>query len=83
MHGVAKASGVRRCLRRSLGTVSARDLSNSGHSFSLKFLCAQLHWGKPGMIALRNVMLVQMWCRHTCGVQSGIGRSKVSWLFAM
>ena len=40
MHGVAKASGVRRCVRRGLGAGAGRDPSNSGHSFSLKFLRA-------------------------------------------
>ena len=58
MHGVAKASGVRRCARCGLGAVAARDPFNSRHSFSWKFLCASLYWGKQGMIALRNVRLV-------------------------
>ena len=39
---MAKASGVRRCVRSGFGAVSARTPSNSGHSFSLKILCAQL-----------------------------------------
>ena len=37
---MAKASGVRRCVRRMCGAGLARDPVNSGHSFSLKFLCA-------------------------------------------
>ena len=40
VHGVAKASGVRRCVRRGCGAVAARGPSNSGRSFSLKILCA-------------------------------------------
>ena len=40
MRGGAKANGVRRCVRSGFGTVSARTPSNSGHSFSLKILCA-------------------------------------------
>ena len=46
MHGRAKASGVRRGVRSGCGAVAARGPSNSGHSFSLKFWCAQLYWGK-------------------------------------
>ena len=34
------AHGVRRCVRRGLGAASARDPSNSGHSFPSKFLRA-------------------------------------------
>ena len=49
---MAKASGVRRCVRSGCGAVSARDPSNSGHSFSLKILCAELFRGKQGRIAL-------------------------------
>ena len=37
---MAKASGVRRCVRRMCGAGAARGPSNSGHSFALKFLCA-------------------------------------------
>ena len=63
MHGIAKASGVRRCVRRGLGAVSARCRRraawHAGHSFSLKCLFAQLHWGKQGMNAFCNVMLVE------------------------
>ena len=55
---MAKASGVRRCVRSGSGAGAARDSSNSGHSFSLQFLCAQLYWGKQGRIAFRNVMLM-------------------------
>ena len=40
VHGVAKTSGVRRCVRGGCGAVAARTPSNCGHSFSLKFLCA-------------------------------------------
>ena len=32
---MARASGVRRCVRSGAGAVSARGPSNSGHSFSL------------------------------------------------
>ena len=44
MHGVAKASGVRRCVRRGLGAgagaVAARDPSHSGHRFPFEiFAC--------------------------------------------
>ena len=34
MHGVVKASGVRRCVRRGCGAGLARDPSNSGHSLA-------------------------------------------------
>ena len=44
MHGVAKSSGVRRCVRRGAGAVSARDPSNSGHGFSLNF-CVRSYIG--------------------------------------
>ena len=64
---MAKASVVRRYVRRMCGAGAARDLSNSGHSFSLQFLCAQFYWGKQGRISFRNIMLMQMWCRRTCG----------------
>ena len=64
---MAKASGVRRCVRSGCGTVLARDPSNSGHGFSSKILCAELFWGKQGRIAFRNTMLMQVWCRRTCG----------------
>ena len=37
---MAKASGVGRCVGHGFGAGAARDPSNSGHSFSLKFLCA-------------------------------------------
>ena len=37
------------------------------HSFSLKVLCAEIFLGKQGRIAFRNIMLMQMWCRRTCG----------------
>ena len=40
VRGVARASGVRRCGRSGCGGVAARGPSNSGHSFSLKILCA-------------------------------------------
>ena len=40
VRGVAKASGVRRCVRGGARAVSARTPSNSGHSFALKFLYA-------------------------------------------
>ena len=42
LHGVAKASGVRRCAARFRGAWGggARDSSNSGRSVSLKFLHA-------------------------------------------
>ena len=46
------------------GAGAARGPSNSGHSFSLKFWCAQLNRGKQGRIAFRNIMLMQM-CRRT------------------
>ena len=62
---MAKASGVRRCVRSGAGAGLERPPSNSGHSFALKFLCAQLYWGKQGMIAFRKIMLMQMWCRPT------------------
>ena len=65
VHGVAKASGVRRCVWSGAGTVSARPPSNSGHSFSIKFWCAQVYWGKQGKITFRHIMLMQMWCRPT------------------
>ena len=35
------------------------------------------------MIALRNVMLVQMWCRHTFGAYSYMGGSEAGLPFAM
>ena len=41
------------------GAVSARGPSNSGHSFSLKFWCVQLYWGKQLQIARRNGRRVQ------------------------
>ena len=59
VRGGAKASGVRRCVRSGLGAVSARGPSNSGHSFSLKFWCVQLYWGKQLQIARRNGRRVQ------------------------
>ena len=62
---MAKASGVRRCVRSGCGAGLERAPSNSGHSFSFKFWCAQLYWGKEGRIALRNIMLMQMWCGLT------------------
>ena len=40
VRGVARASGVRRCVRSGCGAVAARGPSNSGHGFSLKILCA-------------------------------------------
>ena len=58
---MAKASGVRRCVRSGSGAGAARDPSNSGRSFSLQFLRAQLYWGKQGGIAFRKIMLMQMW----------------------
>ena len=61
MYGGAKASGVRRCVRHMCGAGLGRPPSNSRHSFSLKFWCAQLYWGKQGRIAFRNIMLMQMW----------------------
>ena len=64
------ASGVRRCKRRGCGAVSARDPSHSGHSFSLKFLCV----ATLGEAAFHNVMLVQMWCKRTCGAQLHWGK---------
>ena len=45
---MAKASGVRRCVRSGCGAGLGRAPSNSGHSFSFKFWCAQLYWGKQG-----------------------------------
>ena len=62
---MAKASGVRRCVRSGAGTVSARPPSNSGYSFSVKFWYAQFYWGKQGKSAFRNKMLMQMCCRPT------------------
>ena len=59
MRGGAKASGVRRCVRSGLGAVSARGPSNSGHSFSLKFWCVQLYWGKQLQSARRIGRRVQ------------------------
>ena len=65
VHGVAKASGVRRCVRSGCGAVAARPPCNRGQSFSLNFWCVQLYWGKQGMFAIRNIMLMQMWCGPT------------------
>ena len=44
--------------------------SYSGHSCSLKFLRAYLYWGKQGMIAFRNIMLMQVWfgCKWRCRI---------------
>ena len=55
---MAKASGVRCCARSDAGTVSACGPSNSGHSFSSKFWCTLLYWGKQGRIAFRNKILI-------------------------
>ena len=41
---MAKASGVRRCVRSGSGAVSARTPSNSEHNFALKF-CVRSYIG--------------------------------------
>ena len=55
---MAKASGVRRCVRSGFRAGAAHTPSNSGHNFSMKFWCAQLYQGRQGIITFRNIMLI-------------------------
>ena len=60
-HSKSECAGVRKLVVWDgvCGAVSARGPSNSGHSFSLKFWCVQLYWGKQLQIARRNGRRVQ------------------------
>ena len=64
-------------MQRGCGAGLERPPSNSGHSFSVKFWCAQLYWGKQGRIAFRNADADVVWAHIITG--SSDLNSSVTW----